>query len=202
MKDGAKSYIVDLIPGDYRFGNDLGEEKLKDRYYYQKLNGTKNANALNKTFIAPDGTELKECYKGKAAPDAQGECVAYYYTSENPQNYLYRAVAHYAAGNETIHKEAYTTAMRPLDSGTTGVDNIAGDNEGNLSIYPVPAESTVTINAPAGISNVKVFSLSGSLVLDVKGEGNNTQTIDVSMLTPGVYMVAVNSLTPVRMIKR
>lgn len=205
-KDGAnRSYIVDLIPGDYRFGKttidgeDLGEANLKDRYHYQ---GTKNANALNKTFVAPDGTELNECYKGYAAPDAKGECVAYYYTSENPQNYLYRAVAHYAAGNETIHKEAYTTAMRPLDSGTTGVDNIAGDNEGNLSIYPVPAESTVTINAPVGISNVKVFSLSGSLVLDVKGEGNNTQTIDVSMLTPGVYMVAVNSLTPVRMIKR
>lgn len=201
-KDGAKSYIVDLIPGDYRFGNNLGEENLKDRYYYQKLNGTKNANALNKTFIAPDGTEMKECYKGLAAPDAKGECVAYYYTNENPQTHLYRAVAHYAAGNETIHKEAYTTAVAPLDMTTTGVDNIAGDNEGNLSIYPVPAESTVTINAPVGISNVKVFSLSGSLVLDVNGEGNNTQTIDVSMLTPGVYMVAVNSLTPVRMIKR
>lgn len=202
MKDGAKSYIVDLIPGDYRFGNNLGEEKLRDRYYYQKLNGTKNANALNKTFIAPDGTVMKECYKGYAAPDAKGECVAYYYTNENPQNYRYRAVAHYAAGNETIHKEVYTTAVAPLDMTTTGVDNIAGDNEGNLSIYPVPAESTVTINAPVGISNVKVFSLSGSLVLDVNGEGNNTQTIDVSMLTPGVYMVAVNSLTPVRMIKR
>lgn len=202
MKDGAKSYIVDLIPGDYRFGNDLGEENLKDRYYYQKLNGTKNANALNKTFIAPDSTVMKECYKGYAAPDAKGECVAYYYTNENPQNYRYRAVAHYAAGNETIHKEVYTTAVAPLDMTTTGVDNIAGDNEGNLSIYPVPAESTVTINAPVGISNVKVFSLSGSLVLDVNGEGNNTQTIDVSMLTPGVYMVAVNSLTPVRMIKR
>lgn len=201
-KDGAKSYIVDLIPGDYRFGNNLGEENMKDRYYYQKLNGTNNANALNKTFTAPDGTEMKECYKGYAAPDAKGECVAYYYTNENPKNYLYRAVAHYAAGNETIHKEAYTTAVAPLDMTTTGVDNIAGDNEGNLSIYPVPAESTVTINAPAGISNVKVFSLSGSLVLDVNGEGNNTQTIDVSMLTPGVYMVAVNSLTPVRMIKR
>lgn len=201
-KDGAKSYIVDLIPGDYRFGNNLGEENLKDRYYYQKLNGTNNANALNKTFTAPDGTEMKECYKGYAAPDAKGECVAYYYTNENPKNYLYRAVAHYAAGNETIHKEAYTTAVAPLDMTTTGVDNIAGDNEGNLSIYPVPAESTVTINAPVGISNVKVFSLSGSLVLDVNGEGNNTQTIDVSMLTPGVYMVAVNSLTPVRMIKR
>lgn len=201
-KDGAKSYIVDLIPGDYRFGNNLGEENLKDRYYYQKLNGTNNAKALNKTFTAPDGTEMKECYKGYAAPDAKGECVAYYYTNENPKNYLYRAVAHYAAGNETIHKEAYTTAVAPLDMTTTGVDNIAGDNEGNLSIYPVPAESTVTINAPAGISNVKVFSLSGSLVLDVNGEGNNTQTIDVSMLTPGVYMVAVNSLTPVRMIKR
>lgn len=202
MKDGAKSYIVDLIPGDYRFGNNLGEENLKDRYYYQKLNGTKNANALNKTLIAPDGTVMKECYKGYAAPDAKGECVAYYYTNENPQNYRYRAVAHYAAGNETIHKEVYTTAVAPLDMTTTGVDNIAGDNEGNLSIYPVPAESTVTINAPVGISNVKVFSLSGSLVLDVNGEGNNTQTIDVSMLTPGVYMVAVNSLTPVRMIKR
>lgn len=202
MKDGDKSYIVDLIPGDYRFGNNLGEEKLRDRYHYQKPNGTKNANALNKTFVAPDGTELKECYKGKAAPDATGECVAYYYTSENPQTHLYRAVAHYAAGNETIHKEAYTAAVAPRDLGTTGVDNIAGDNEGNLSIYPVPAESTVTVNAPVGISNVKVFSLSGSLVLDVKGEGNNTQTIDVSMLTPGVYMVAVNSLTPVRMIKR
>ena len=202
-KDGAnRSYIVDIIPGDYRFGNNLGEEKLRDRYYYQNLKGTKNANALNKTFTAPDGTELNECYKGLAAPDAKGECVAYYYTSENPQNYRYRAVAHYAAGNETIHKEVYTTAVAPLDMTTTGVDNIAGDNEGNLSIYPVPAESTVTINAPVGISNVKVFSLSGSLVLDVNGEGNNTQTIDVSMLTPGVYMVAVNSLTPVRMIKR
>lgn len=201
-KDGDKSYIVDLIPGDYRFGNGLGEEKLRDRYYYQKPNGTKNANALNKTFTAPDGTELNECYKGLAAPDANGVCVAYYYTNENPKDNLYRAVAHYAAGNETIHKEAYTTAVAPLDMTTTGVDNIAGDNEGNLSIYPVPAESTVTVNAPVGISNVKVFSLSGSLVLDVKGEGNNTQTIDVSMLTPGVYMVAVNSLTPVRMIKR
>ena len=201
-KDGAnRSYIVDIIPGDYRFGNNLGEEKLRDRYYYQNLKGTKNANALNKTFTAPDGTELNECYKGLAAPDAK-ECVAYYYTNENPQNYRYRAVAHYAAGNETIHKEAYTTAVAPLDMTTTGVDNIAGDNEGNLSIYPVPAESTVTVNAPVGISNVKVFSLSGSLVLDVNGEGNNTQTIDVSMLTPGVYMVAVNSLTPVRMIKR
>ena len=59
----------------------------------------------------------------------------------------------------------------------------------NLTLYPNPASSV--INIPAGIERLDVYSTKGDIVLS---QLNPVNSVDVSSLTTGVYLVkAINN---------
>tara|TARA_R110000850_G_scaffold218852_1_gene344376 strand:- start:201 stop:4634 length:4434 start_codon:yes stop_codon:yes gene_type:complete len=66
----------------------------------------------------------------------------------------------------------------------------------SLTMYPNPAEYTVTIGNPnsLAIDKVAVYDLQGRLVMNINTQGaTGNQTLDVSELSSAVYMVVIES---------
>ena len=126
------------------------------------------------------------------------ECVLYYYTNANPSGYKYRITAVYASTNARISKSANTTATAAI-VGTSGIGDATGYS---LSAYPVPATTEVTVTSPEAIRDIRVFSSTGAEVARVAGEDSYTQSVDVSTLASGVYMIVINEQTPIRIVKK
>ncbi len=126
------------------------------------------------------------------------ECVLYYYTNANPSGYKYRITAVYASTNARISKSANTTATATI-VGTSGIGDATGYS---LSAYPVPATTEVTVTSPEAIRDIRVFSSTGAEVARVAGEDSYTQSVDVSTLASGVYMIVINEQTPIRIVKK
>ncbi len=205
QKDG-QNYEIDLIPGDYLFG--VGEQTdgmctryNRHAYTADNLDTSKETASVALAYNTGE-VNTRDCYKEYASPDAAAPTVAVWYTNEDPSTMQFRATAHYGATNAAIYKTATTAATKPLDMTTTSVTELENESDGSIYVFPVPAESTVTIVAPELIDEVKVVSLNGAVVLSEQGNGEGKQTIDVSNLPAGVYMVCVNQLKPVRLIKR
>lgn len=191
----GKSY-VGVIPGDYMFGVE-GESEMKTRY----SDGYADAGRYKAPAMRLSDKYDFTNYKGKAISESKEPSVAWHYTTQNPSSWKYRAYAVYADGNPSIRKEVYTETG-VTDSGITGVEQIGQDSHGSLSLYPQPAENDVTVNSTVEITSVEVYSLSGAKMMSVQGNGMHEMTLDVSALAPGMYVVRVNDLAPVRMIKK
>lgn len=65
-------------------------------------------------------------------------------------------------------------------------DPFAGSNE--ISLYPNPAITNITISATQSMERVSIYSITGQRVLD-QTIGSNQQDLDVSQLTSGMYLV-------------
>jgi len=74
-------------------------------------------------------------------------------------------------------------------SSSTGIS----DNyfQSTYDIYPNPANDIITINTPAPV-NVEITSIAGQCVLKTEVTADNA-TIDISNLTPGVYLVRIKT---------
>ena len=163
------------VPGNYKFG-------VSDTYKFGiDTPGEK-------------GYALRE----KANPATDHKCVLYYYTNTNPSGFKYRITAVYASTNARIRKTASTNAEN-FNGGTTGIGDATGYS---LSAYPVPATTAVTVTSPEAIESVRIFSTAGAEVARVAGEKDYTQSVDVSTLAPGVYMLVVNEQAPLRIVKK
>lgn len=79
-----------------------------------------------------------------------------------------------------------------------GVDDVAGDDAAFEFTYVDNA--TVTVAAPT-LQWVAVYTMSGMEVTTVMAEDNRV-TIDVSGLTPGVYIVAPSCHSAIKIVKR
>ncbi len=88
----------------------------------------------------------------------------------------------------------YPGAIEILDNGVdedcdgedsiTHVENV--DQQSNIEVYPNPVSSVLQIrNLPNSISNVEIYDSSGRLVLN---DQLKTNSLDVSGISPGVYM--------------
>ena len=163
------------VPGNYKFGG-------SDTYKF----------GIDTT--SEKGYALRE----KANPATDHKCVLYYYTNVNPSGYKYRITAVYASTNARIRKTASTNAEN-FTGGTTGISDATGYS---LSVYPVPATTAVTVTSPEAIESVRIFSTAGAEVARVAGEKDYTQSVDVSTLAPGVYMLVVNEQAPLRIVKK
>lgn len=163
------------VPGNYKFGG-------SDTYKF----------GIDKP--SEKGYALRE----KANPATDHKCVLYYYTNTNPSGYKYRITAVYASTNARISKTASTNAEN-FNGGTTGISDATGYS---LSVYPVPATTAVTVTSPEAIESVRIFSTAGAEVARVAGEKDYTQSVDVSTLAPGVYMLVVNEQAPLRIVKK
>ena len=163
------------VPGNYKFG-------VSDTYKFGiDTPGEK-------------GYALRE----KANHATEHKCVLYYYTNVNPSDFKYRITAVYASTNARIRKTASTNAENVI-GGTTGIGDATGYS---LSAYPVPATTAVTVTSPEAIESVRIFSTAGAEVARVAGEKDYTQSVDVSTLAPGVYMLVVNEQAPLRIVKK
>lgn len=163
------------VPGNYKFG---GSDKYK--------------------FGIDTPSEKGYALREKANYATDHECVLYYYTNTNPSGYKYRITAVYASTNARISKSANTTATATI-VGTTGISDATGYS---LSVYPVPATTAVTVTSPEAIESVRIFSTAGAEVARVAGEKDYSQSVDVSTLAPGVYLLVVNEQAPLRIVKK
>lgn len=136
---------------------------------------------------------------GNKVPDAD-PCAAWYVTKNNPEGYIYRITAEYAADNdERIKTQASSTGAAGAPT-QTGVNDIVADANTGVKVYPVPATDVITVESAQAIDNVKIVSLSGALVKDLHADGNTTVTMNIADLSAGVYVVVVNNTTNVRLI--
>ena len=163
------------VPGNYKFG---GSDTYK--------------------FGIDTPGEKGYALREKANPATDHKCVLYYYTNTNPSGFKYRITAVYASTNARIRKTASTNAEN-FNGGTTGIGDATGYS---LSVYPVPATTAVTVTSPEAIESVRIFSTAGAEVAHVAGEKDYTQSVDVSTLAPGVYMLVVNEQAPLRIVKK
>lgn len=163
------------VPGNYKFG---GSDKYK--------------------FGIDTPSEKGYALREKANPATDHKCVLYYYTNVDPSGYKYRITAVYASTNARIRKTASTNAEN-ITGGTTGISDATGYS---LSVYPVPATTAVTVTSPEAIESVRIFSTAGAEVARVAGEKDYTQSVDVSTLAPGVYLLVVNEQAPLRIVKK
>lgn len=75
---------------------------------------------------------------------------------------------------------------------STGVARVLSDGE--ILLYPVPAQNEINIaNAPASLKEVKIFNMSGKLVLNTSF--TTGQSINISSLPTGVYVLNANGIT-------
>ena len=163
------------VPGNYKFG---GSDTYK--------------------FGIDTPGEKGYALREKANPATDHKCVLYYYTNTNPSGFKYRITAVYASTNARIRKTASTNAEN-FTGGTTGIGDATGYS---LSAYPVPTTTAVTVTSPEAIESVRIFSTAGAEVARVAGEKDYTQSVDVSTLAPGVYMLVVNEQAPLRIVKK
>lgn len=72
----------------------------------------------------------------------------------------------------------------------TSVGNIAG-TEKEFTVWPSPVTSTLNINGDlSNDANITIMDVTGKRVLEISGF--NTNTVDVSTLTSGVYFLSIN----------
>lgn len=172
----------------------------EDYHYYpvEVTNGQVPGQYKFGTTAADSPSEKGYAMREKANLATDHECVLYYYTNANPSGYKYRITAVYASTNARISKSANTTATATI-AGTTGIGDATGYS---LSAYPVPATTEVTVTSPEAIRDIRVFSSTGAEVARVAGEDSYTQSVDVSTLASGVYMIVINEQTPIRIVKK
>lgn len=190
--DGGKSYKT--------LSNFNLLKQGEDYHYYPEeiTNGQVPGQYKFGTTAADSPSEKGYAMREKANYATDHECVLYYYTKDNPSGYKYRITAVYASTNARISKSANTTATAAI-VGTSGIGDATGYS---LSVYPVPATTAVTVTSPEAIESVRIFSTAGAEVARVAGEKDYTQSVDVSTLAPGVYMLVVNEQAPLRIVKK
>ncbi len=130
----------------------------------------------------------------------------YYYPEETyeqiPSNWTYNLTAVYAAGNSLL-RNSTTAPMTVSDEMIeTGIENVEGSTDIAFSAFPIPAESTLTVRAPQGIESISIVSAAGVEVKSVAGNGDSVMTIAVDDLASGHYLLRVNNLTPIKIMKQ
>lgn len=75
-------------------------------------------------------------------------------------------------------------------SPTTGLNNV--NKSSQLSVYPNPAQNTITVSQRDVIQRIEIVTLSGKNVL-TSLSNKNSSTIDVSELARGIYLVKATS---------
>ena len=76
-----------------------------------------------------------------------------------------------------------------ISGGTTSVAEVS-NNE--VSVYPIPANNVVNVNANSNISNVEIYTVSGQKVGDFSANGTTT-SINTESLSAGMYLMKIST---------
>jgi len=67
------------------------------------------------------------------------------------------------------------------------------DFENSISIYPQPANTSITISGDIKNSEIEIYNLNGNLIKKLGLANEDELNIDVSDLSPGIYLVQVQN---------
>jgi hypothetical protein len=86
------------------------------------------------------------------------------------------------------------TVMTSINIGGVGTGNINLSSEA-LSLYPNPANSVITLETRSGLKmqSVTVLNAVGAAVLHLDHPGTRKESIDISLLPSGAYMIRINT---------
>lgn len=125
-----------------------------------------------------------------------------YAEGQTPKEWTYTITAVYGGSNyEKIGQDASGGDASPTNI-STGIEEVYGDVEENLRAYPIPAYTTLTVKASETIKSISIYNLTGSEVLYVAGNNDTTMQIDVQSLATGYYIMRVNNMNPIKIIKK
>ncbi len=205
VKDGkiwAKTTATNMIPGTYNF-NSIVDGGDKAPYYT-----TLNADGTGKYQAAVDGGSYKDVvlsyfYDAPIADNgvaiaSNGEEIT---ITNTPDKWEFIIVAHYAARNRHINKDA-TVGISTEILTPTGVEVIGDGNKFAVQIYPIPAHSTITVKSPEAINSIVIYNEAGAEVMNIDGDGETMTTVNIESLATGYYFVKVNNQELVKIIKK
>ena len=119
------------------------------------------------------------------------------YPANNNANYRgsWNVYPFFASGNIVISGEGGFTLVKESNLGINDNENF------NFSLAPNPARENVTISSKdVPIQNIEIYSVLGQKVLDKVVPQNVTQTINISSLKTGMYLVTINKNTTLRLV--
>ncbi|MFT4526843.1 MAG: hypothetical protein ACI85F_003023 [Bacteroidia bacterium] len=73
-----------------------------------------------------------------------------------------------------------------------GFVGLSASNKGKIELYPNPATHQISITLPTGSAFIKVYSISGKLMLEAQIDKHRTD-LDVESLEIGIYVVEITS---------
>lgn len=94
----------------------------------------------------------------------------------------------------TVYEYAVeTTAGKAIAAGDkVGSSSIVSIKTNNLTLYPNPVSERLTIDLPEGAEQMTICDITGKEIISFKAE-SSMQTIDVSNLTAGTYLLKVRT---------
>ncbi len=95
--------------------------------------------------------------------------------------------------------EAEMTIKPKIEDVPTNIDKT--DIIEALELYPIPAQSIIYITSPEAIEHVKIYSITGSLIKELTGNGTHQITISIDDFIADTYLIVVNNLAPKKFIK-
>ncbi len=75
------------------------------------------------------------------------------------------------------------------------------ETETYVSLYPTIATEAVAITSTSEIQSVTICSISGQVIYQMDGNGNNALRINVSDIESGIYFAQINTITGTRTIR-
>lgn len=97
-----------------------------------------------------------------------------------------------------MQKAARIPAIENIDK----VNEVANEDMA-LTVYPNPTDGVVTITSISGINNYTIMDLTGKVLMNFNNiENLNEFTIDISALSPGIYLLYSNGTTTQKIVKK
>ena len=215
-------YTITVSSGDSETNDaDKGNKQICDFYLYDPDSDAETEGVQNVTGLTPDEngyvhiTDCKIPGDYVFTPDdnipdvywfevdytggTQGTAAELEDGKINPEEWTYTITAEYAASNTKISKSA-SGDMENNGGVTTRVEVI--NVKSALSIYPIPATSSITVKASEAINTIAIYSAAGVQVVEMDCEGENVVVVSVEDLAAGQYMVKVNNFEPVKIVKQ
>ena len=89
-------------------------------------------------------------------------------------------------------------ATVPVSLDTSGLDMLKIIS----AVYPNPTDGLVSIESKDAICKVQVLDIDGRLMMTIDNLSKHKETIDISTLAPGLYMLKINDVSTVRIIRK
>ena len=94
-------------------------------------------------------------------------------------------------GDATLNSIVMSTKEGCQVRGNAGTVNVASFDERDYSVYPVPANTTITVTGPE-MTTIDVFNMMGQRVMTVNAYGDET-VVNISTLSAGNYLFRINT---------